>query len=176
MNDPIVIAEYNPQWPTLYEKEKEQILSVIGHRAIAIEHVGSTSVPGLGAKPIIDIMLAIRHLDDASACIVPLQDIGYEYAPEFEALMPERRFFRRFSLGVRTHHLHLVEITSKFWEHHLLFRNFLRNHSEAAQQYYRLKQELAAQFRGDREAYTDAKTQFIESILEKARVGLTALA
>ena len=176
MNDPIVITEYNPQWPILYEKEKDQILSVIGHCAIAIEHVGSTSVLGLGAKPIIDIMVAMRQLADASACVVPLQNLGYKYAPEFEALMPERRFFRRFSSGVRTHHLHLVEITSEFWEHHLLFRDFLRNHSESAQQYYQLKQELAAKFHGNRAAYTDAKTQFIESILEKARVGLTILA
>ena len=175
MNDPIVIAQYNPQWPILYEKEKAQILSTIRHWAIAIEHVGSTAVPGLGAKPIIDVMVAVRHLADASACIIPLQGLGYEYAPEFEVLMPERRFFRKFSKGIRTHHLHVVEIKSEFWEHHLLFRDFLRNHSWAAQQYCQLKKELAAQFRDDREAYTNAKTRFIMSILEEALAELAVL-
>ncbi len=79
----------------MFDREKAQILSVIGNRVTAIEHVGSTAVPGLGAKPIIDIMVGIHSLIDAKDCIRPLESIGYEYVPEYEASMPERRYFRK---------------------------------------------------------------------------------
>ncbi|MCK4723405.1 MAG: GrpB family protein, partial [Dehalococcoidia bacterium] len=94
MTYPVGIVNYDPQWPVLYEEEKGRILDVIGRRIAAIEHIGSTAVPELAAKPIIDIMIAVRRLADADECIEPLQDIGYEYVREFEVEMPERRFFR----------------------------------------------------------------------------------
>lgn len=169
MTYPVEIVEYDPQWPVLYEEEKGRILGVIGHKIVAIEHIGSTAVRGLAAKPIIDIMVAVRRLADAGECIEPLQSIGYEYVPEFEAEMPERRFFRKGPPEARTHHIHMIELTSDFWERHLLFRDFLRAHPEAAQQYYQLKKELAARYGSDREAYAEAKTLFIESIVAKSR-------
>jgi GrpB-like predicted nucleotidyltransferase (UPF0157 family) len=134
-----------------------------------VEHIGSTSVPGLAAKPIIDVMVAIRSLADAPACVAPLAAIGYEYVPEHEAVMPERRYFRRGRGGAGTHHLHMVERSSAFWEEHLLFRDYLRAHSEAAAEYERLKRELAAAHGSDRGAYTAAKTDFIKSSVERAR-------
>ena len=91
----ITIAHYDPQWPILYEEEKARILGVIGDKVVAIEHIGSTAVPGLGAKPIIDITVAVRHLADAEKCIEPLQSVGYEYVPEYEVSIPERRYFRK---------------------------------------------------------------------------------
>ena len=144
MTYPVGIVNYDPQWPVLYEEEKGRILGVIGRRIVAIEHIGSTAVRGLAAKPIIDIMVAVRHLIDAGECIEPLQSIGYEYVPEFEVEIPERRFFRKGPPEARTHHIHMIELTSEFWGRHLLFRDYLRTHPEAAQQYYQLKKELAA--------------------------------
>ncbi len=92
----VVVVEYNPQWPSFYEQEKERILSLIADDIIAIEHIGSTSVPGLGAKPVIDMMVGLRSLTEAANCIAPLQSLGYEYVPEFEEIIPERRFFRKY--------------------------------------------------------------------------------
>lgn len=164
----ITITHYDPQWPILYEEEKARILGVIGDKVMAIEHIGSTAVPGLGAKPIIDIMVAVRHLADAEECIEPLQSVGYEYVPEYEVSIPERRYFRKGPPEAHRH-LHMVERTSDFWERHILFRNLLRAHPEIAQQYYLLKKELATKFGPNRDAYTDAKTSFIESVVAKAR-------
>lgn len=169
MTSPVIIVEYDPQWPNMYEDEKARVLDAIGHAVVAIEHVGSTAVPGLGAKPIIDIMVGIPRLADAQQCIEPLRSIGYEYVPEYEVQLPERRYFHKGPAGARTHHLHMVEPTSEFWERHLLFRDFLRAHPEASQHYDALKKELAAKFGPDREGYTEAKTPFIRAVEEKAR-------
>ena len=171
MKRSIAIADYDPKWPIMYEEEKAEILSVIGHKIVAIEHIGSTAVPNLGAKPIIDIMVAVRHLSDAEECIEPLKSIGYEYAPENEIAIPERRYFQKGPSEVPNQHLHLhmVERTSDFWQRQLLFRDYLRTHPDVANKYYRLKKELAAKHGSNREAYTDAKTSFIESVVAQAR-------
>ena len=168
MEHPVIIADYNPQWPALYEEERNRILGLIGHKVIAIEHIGSTAVPGLGGKPITDIMVAVHHLADAEECIEPLQSTDYEYVPPSEVGIPERRYFRKGPPEAHSHHIHMVERTSYFWERHLLFRDFLRSHPEAAQQYYHLKKELAAKHGADREGYTEAKTSFIESVIAHA--------
>lgn len=168
MDDPIVIADYDVAWPARFEAEKARILGAIGTWAVAVEHIGSTAVPGLAAKPIIDIMVGVASLDCAAQCIAPLQALGYEYVPEFEADIPERRYFRRKSAS-EAYHLHLVAVTSGFWERHLLFRDYLRTHPGAARAYENLKRELAARFGSDREAYTDAKTTFIATIEGQAR-------
>ena len=169
MSTSVVVVDYDPQWTTSYEEEKERILGVIGDVAVAIEHIGSTAVPGLGAKPIIDIMVAVSRLADAERCIEPLQEIGYEYVPEYNDVIPERRYFHKGPPGARTYHLHMVELTSGFWERHLLFRDSLRVHPEEAQRYDQLKKDLAAKFGSDRDGYTEAKTSFIESVIAKAR-------
>ncbi len=168
MNHPIIISDYDPQWPILYEEEKARILEVIGDKVVKIEHIGSTAVPGLGAKPVIDIMLAIPHLADAERCIEPLRSIGYEYIPKYEASIPERRYFRKGPPEAHIH-LHVVEPMSDFWERHILFRDFLRAHPEIAQEYYQLKKGLAAKYGSDHCAYTEAKAPFIKSVVAKAR-------
>ncbi len=128
-------------------------------------------MPGLGAKPIIDIIVAVRRLAHVGQCIQPLQGIGYEYLGELE--IPGRHFFRKppgEDRGARTHHLHMVEYGSDFWEKHLLFRDYLRAHPKVAREYYELKKELVAKYGSDRETYTGAKTSFIEVVVTKARV------
>jgi GrpB-like predicted nucleotidyltransferase (UPF0157 family) len=181
---PIVIAEYDPAWPAKFEAERELVYATCGRRAfIAIEHVGSTAVRGLAAKPIIDMMPGLRSLDDAPPIIEKLLTIGYVYVPEFEhgnefdEGMPFRRYLRKDQGGVRAFHVHMVEEGSDFWHRHLLFRDYLRAHQAERDAYARLKRELAAQFNANltptsnvNYGYTDRKSDFVEGCIEKAVV------
>ena len=168
MRQPLVIVDYDERWPRMFEEERQPILVATCSTLVAVEHIGSTSVPGLAAKDIIDIMAAVERLDDASQCIAPLADLGYHYIPEFEAEFPERRYFHRGAVEVHTHHLHMVERTSEFWRRHLLFRDYLRAHPDAAGEYAELKRRLASRH-VETDDYTLAKTDFITSIERKAR-------
>lgn len=163
---PVRIAEYDPRWASMFEEARREIVGRCGAAVVAVEHIGSTSVAGLAAKPVIDIMAAVESLGDAQALVGPLAAIGFEYVPKNE--FPGRRFFRRGRRGAGTHHLHVVERGGRQWRRHLLFRDYLRAHPETAAEYGRLKRELAALHGPDRGAYTDAKTPFIESVVERA--------
>ena len=170
----IVIANYDPRWPAMFEQERVHILQAIGDWLVDIEHVGSTSVPGLAAKPIIDIMPGVRSLADAPQIIEPMTRLGYEYIPEYEEQMPGRRYFRKPAgpefVNRRNVHVHIVETTSDFWRRHIAFRDYLRRHPEACAEYAALKRRLAAEFGSDREGYTEAKTEFITRI-ERVALG-----
>ena len=167
MGDAVEIAEYDHAWPGAYERERAAILAALGDLVFAIEHVGSTSVPGLAAKPIVDIMIGLRTMANGERCVEPLERLGYEY--KGEAGIPGRLYFRKLIDGLRTHHIHLVEHGCDFWKRHLLFRDYLRRHPQEVRQYQELKARLAAQYGDDRIGYTEAKTEFIESALTKAR-------
>jgi len=169
-NEKIIIKEYDPQWPKLFEAEHTVIMEAIGHYVADIKHVGSTAVPGLAAKPVIDIMVGLRRILDAQDCILPIEGMEYEYVPEFEAEFPERRYFRKSMNGKRTHQIHMVEIGTDFWKRHLLFRDHLREHSKTADEYGLLKRKLAITFENDREGYTNAKTPFIQNILNSITI------
>jgi GrpB-like predicted nucleotidyltransferase (UPF0157 family) len=160
---PVVVVDYDPHWQRMFEDERARILTVLGSRVAAIEHIGSTAVVGLGAKPIADIMIGLRALADTEPCISRLTSIGYNYRPENEHMFPERRFLDRPS-----YHLHMVEVSSDFWRRHIMFRDYLRIRPEKARQYLELKKELASKYQVDREGYTDAKTRFIAAALEEA--------
>ena len=167
MGAAVEIAEYDPAWPEAYERERAAIAEALVGHALAIEHVGSTSVPGLGAKPIVDIMIGLRALADHARCVAPLASLSYEHKGEYG--IPGRHYFRRPVRGPRTHQLHMVEHGRDFWVRHLLFRDYLRRNPDEAAAYQRLKLRLAARFGSDIEGYTEAKTEFIESALAKAR-------
>lgn len=169
MPAPVIVVEYDPGWPALYEEESRLILRTVGSVVLSLEHFGSTAVPGLGGKPIIDIMGGVRRLAEAEQCVAPLAHIGYEYVREYNELIPERRYFHKGAPEARLFHLHMVEHNGDFWEKHLLFRDWLRSHPEDAQRYYQLKKDLVARFGRDREGYTQAKTPFVESIVARAR-------
>ncbi len=172
----ITIVDYDPLWPLLYQEEKQRILTVTCNVVVAIEHIGSTAVPGLEAKPIIDIMAAVHRLADAKRCIRPLESLGYEYVPRHEAVMPERRYFHKGATPyLRTHHLHMVEMGSDFWQSHLIFRDYLRARPDEARRYGRLKKALALKFGSERGAYTDAKAPFIEGIVDRVLKGSNRL-
>lgn len=165
--EPIAIVDYDPAWPARFEQERAAIeralAGVVGDAEI--EHVGSTAVPGCAAKPVIDILVGVRSVEDALRTITPLVDLGYDC--KGESGIPGRIFFRR---GVpRSHHLHVVEGGGELWCRHLLFRDALRARPELVAQYTALKRELAATFRVNRIGYVEAKSPFIEGVL--AQVG-----
>jgi GrpB-like predicted nucleotidyltransferase (UPF0157 family) len=165
----IVIAGYDPAWPMQYAHEKEMILGAIGTYIIRIEHVGSTAVSGLGAKPVIDITASLHTMSDLETCVAALRPLGYEHRGE--AGIPGRQFFLKVSreTGKRTHHLHLIEQGNPMIDDQVAFRDHLRIHPDAASAYVRLKMSLAAQYGDDRESYTNAKSQFILAALTEAK-------
>jgi GrpB-like predicted nucleotidyltransferase (UPF0157 family) len=168
--DPVVVVPYDDAWPSLYEEERARIERAIGSWAEGIEHVGSTAVPGLAAKAVIDIMVGVKSLDDSSILVERLVGIGYEYVSEFERVMPFRRYFRKMREGRRTHQIHLVERSNtEWWDRHLLFRDYLGADPEIAGEYAHLKYELSDRFGEDRGAYTDAKTHFISEVVRRAQ-------
>jgi GrpB-like predicted nucleotidyltransferase (UPF0157 family) len=167
---PVRIVDYDPQWPAIYEDERKRIVEAAGEWLVAIEHLGSTSVPGLAAKPVIDMVAAVPRLDDAKHIIEPLAALGYDYVPEYQVELPERRYFRKGWRGTEgdKYHLHVVERSSEFWHRHLAFRDYLRHHPEAVREYAELKRRLAIRHGTDVDAYTEAKSDFIHGIERKA--------
>ncbi len=158
------LAQYDPAWPGLFERERALVLGAIGRYARLVEHIGSTAVPGLAAKPIIDIMVGLDRIEDSAGCILPIEGLGYEYVREFEVTMPHRRYFRKLEGGRETHHIHMVELTHEFWRRLLLFRDVLRSRPDIAREYEALKRSLAVRHANDVEAYTEAKTPFIRTV------------
>lgn len=163
VDEPIRLAPYDPSWPDRFAQERAALDESIGNWATGgIHHVGSTAVPGLDAKPIIDILVGVDSLEASRACFDPLAKLGYLYAP-YRA--DEMHWFCKPHPSRRTHHLHLVPTDSRRFRDELAFRNLLRANPEAAEEYAALKHDLAERLGDDREAYTDAKTQFICRIL-----------
>ena len=159
------------EWQEEYEKEKRVLLDKIGDRILEIHHVGSTSVPDLEAKPIIDIIAVIDKLDDYKQLVKPLEEIGYTFMKDRMFVIKDRVFFPKGPEANRTHHLSLVVKDGGQYKDNLLFRDYLTNHVEARKAYQELKRGLAKTFANDRESYTKAKEDFIINILKKARAG-----
>jgi GrpB-like predicted nucleotidyltransferase (UPF0157 family) len=164
---PVEVVDYAPRWPRQYAEERDRIAAALGAAAVAIEHVGGTAVPGLPAKPVIDLMVGVTDIERAGPAVAGLINLGYEYVPEFESQLPERRYFRRGTPD--THHVHMVPVSSDYWAEHLLFRDWLRTHPQAAEEYGKLKRGLAGRFRLDRDAYRAGKVPFIEAVVAAAR-------
>ena len=179
--DEIALIPYNPRWPELFTTEAARLREVLGSDCIiAVEHFGSTAVPGLAAKPIIDMLVAVTSLKEAREHAVPaLEALGYAYWSDDPA--PDRLFFVKGlpPNGPRTHHVHIVEPTVSHnprlgafeFADRLLFRDYLRAHPDEAQRYEDLKRDLAARFSDDREAYTNGKTEYVYSRYGKGAGG-----
>lgn len=168
--EPVRVMPYDPSWPALFGEERVRVEGAVGRWAEAVEHVGSTAVPGLDAKPVIDVMVGLRSMEDAEACVEPLMRLGYSYWAE--GVEPHHRLFVRFAnprRTARTHNLHLVEFGGWYWNERLLFRDYLRDHPRTARAYARLKYELAGRYREDREVYTAAKAGFVSRVVRRAR-------
>ena len=164
----IKIASYSPEWPRRFEGERVLLATVFPSATCQIEHVGSTAVPGFGAKPIIDVLVGAATLAEIEMRIPALEVLGYQYVPEHEAEFPQRRIFAKPTVRPSQVHVHAVKIDSRFWAHQLLFRDVLRADPALAAEYCALKIELAGRFGDDREGYADAKGPFIEQAVQRA--------
>jgi len=165
MADRIIILPYDPEWPSLFLKIAAPLRAALQEVALRIDHVGSTSIPGLDAKPVIDIQISVVVLEPTHLYQMPLESVGYV----FRADNPDRtkRYFRE-APGQRRTHIHVRRAGSWSEQCALLFRDYLQTHHEDAQRYAALKIRLAEQYRLDRNGYTDAKSPFIWEILQKA--------
>ena len=162
-DEPIRIAPYDPEWPARFDRECDLLRGAIGTWVIGdIHHVGSTAVPGLDAKPIVDILVGVEDLATSRACFGPLAELEYLFAPY---LPEEMHWFCKPDPSRRTHHLHLVPRDSLRYRDELAFRDRLRSNPEQARDYAELKHRLAVRFEFDREGYTDAKADFIQRTL-----------
>ncbi len=153
----------------MFEDEKRVLRNALSEVSARIEHIGSTAVPGLAAKPIIDIMIGLDDFSIADELVPKIEALGYDYIKKYESVMPFRRFFVKETGRVRTHQIHMVCVTSEFWERHILFRDYLRRNPETAAEYAAMKKELAEREWIDVNEYADAKTEFIRDIENRAR-------
>ena len=174
LQEPVEIVPYDPGWPALFAAEAEHLRALLPAVLIGrIEHFGSTAVPGLAAKPIVDMLLEVRSMEAVAQHIAPiLKREGYEFFwRDRERGLPGIAyawFIKRDAAGRRTHHIHCLEPGSAEWER-LLFRDYLRAHPAAARSYGELKQRMAAEHPGDRVAYAKAKTDFIAAAMRARR-------
>ncbi len=157
----IRIVDYDPEWPKKFEAHAVRIIDALGASALRVEHIGSTSVPGLAAKPIVDILVVVRDSADESDYLPRLEAAGYA----LRVREPEWNEHRMFRTAERDAHVHVYSAGCKEVERNLTFRDRLRRDDGDRNRYERTKRELAAQDWPDMNAYADAKTEFIESIL-----------
>lgn len=160
------LQDYDPTWPARFAAERDRLLALLPGVFIDVQHIGSTAVPGLAAKPVVDILAGVESMTVAEALAGPLCGSGYTTSAEFNAALADRKWFMRWADGRRTHHLHVVVHGAAPWRERLRFRDELRLRPELAARYAALKAELAAAHPRDREAYTDAKAAFVQSVLQ----------
>jgi GrpB-like predicted nucleotidyltransferase (UPF0157 family) len=166
----IEVVPYDPSWPARFEAERARIAEALGALALRVDHNGSTAVPGLAAKPVIDIQVSVAALAPLARFAEPLAAIGYVHVPHADdAFCP---FFHRPAHGPHSHHVHVVAAGGSEERRTLAFRDYLREHAEAVAVYASLKRDLAERFAGDsfesRNAYADAKSAFVEDAIRRA--------
>jgi GrpB-like predicted nucleotidyltransferase (UPF0157 family) len=160
------LARYDDAWPKKFAEERCRLVAAFSGLVRSIEHIGSTAVPGLAAKPTIDILICVGSQRDLDRVIQPLRALGYEYAPEWEQQFPHRRYFRKGSPPIRDCHVHVAIEGSDYQERQRLFRDVLRSEPVVATAYERLKRSAAREAKGNRRRYTRAKSAFVEAIIE----------
>ena len=171
-DEPIHLHTYDPAWPARFQHEAGILTDALGRYITGgVHHVGSTAIPGMDAKPIIDIMVGVLDLESSRPCIDLLAKLDYCYAPYRQDVM---HWFCKPTPSRRTHHLHLVPAGSQRFSEVLAFRDYLRIHPDAVRQYERLKRELALRHPDDRDAYTDGKSAMVAAISADARRWLAA--
>lgn len=161
-----VIAPYDPAWPGLFEEESARIEAALGDQVTRVEHVGSTAVSGLGAKPVVDIQVSVRSMVPRAAYVEPLVQLGYRWG--LDPWTDEHEFFSRDEDGEQAFHIHVCGQSTKWELRHISFRDWLRDNPEDAAAYERLKRDLAERHPSDTYTYTDAKTEFIREVEARA--------
>ncbi len=164
----VVVSPYSAEWPECFLAIREELLVVFSPIAVAIEHIGSTSVPGLAAKPVIDVLLGAPSLAEVESRIEALGGLDYAYIKKYEDVLPMRRYFVKSPAASFRIHLHAVERGSRIWQEHLAFRGALRSHPALRARYQSLKLQLAQTFADDKAAYSVAKDPFVQSVLDAA--------
>ena len=163
----VEVVLHDPNWRSAFETESKLIALALGENVVAIHHIGSTAIPQIHAKPIVDMLVEVKDLLKIDTYSSEMEALGYQAMGEFG--IPGRRFFRKGNeAGIRTHHLHGFEVNSAQIERHLAFRDYMITHSEEAQQYSELKRELANKYHDNIQAYMDGKDGFIKEIDVKA--------
>ena len=185
----VKLEEYNPKWKLLYETENKKLMSVLGSNGIIIEHIGSTSIPDICSKPVIDIMIGVENDKQLDSNINKILSLGYTYVQKYEIFMPFRRYFFKLEnpdikipkiigfndpdINRGTHndsfHIHMVKINSDFWVNQLKFRNYLRNNCRARKEYENVKKSLAKIEWNNINEYADAKSDCIAKLLEEGK-------
>lgn len=160
-NNVVRLNDYTPLWADLYREEEKRITAAVGDLIIDLQHIGSTAIPGIKAKPILDMMAGVAQLEEALLCKTPLEKIGYDYIAQ-AGIANDYVFGKGLA---RTHYLHVVEYGSAKWTNHLCFRDRLRNDPQLAQAYVKLKEELSQKFSDSRAKYHYAKAKFIEVVV-----------
>jgi GrpB-like predicted nucleotidyltransferase (UPF0157 family) len=165
-NDPVAIVQYDPEWPLRFEAERTLLAHVLAPWLEGgIHHVGSTAIPGIAAKPIIDIVAGVRELGAARAAFQPLREVSYTYSPHRPGIA---HHFVKSSARFPEYSLHLTEVGSDLWRERLAFRDALRANSNLAAEYEALKLRLAQEHRNDVDAYTRGKRDFVARVLASA--------
>mgnify|MGYP002777060727 CR=1 FL=1 len=162
----VEVVSHDPQWRSQFEVEATAIAAALSTNAVTVHHIGSTAIPGIYAKPIIDLLVEVHTIKQIDEQTTAMQALGYEALGEFG--IPGRRYFRKHNaLGDRTHHVHVFQSGSPEIKRHLAFRDYLRTHPAEAQAYSQLKQALAQQHPHDIEAYMDGKDGFIRRSIKQ---------
>lgn len=163
----VEVVPHSPQWKNLYQTEARAIAKIFDSNFVAVHHIGSTAIPKICAKPIIDLLIVVKDIEKVEQYNSLMENLGYEPMGEFG--ISDRRYFRKHnSLGIRSHHVHVFPVNSLQIERHLAFRNYLIAHPSEAQQYSNLKRKLARQHPHDIDSYMDGKDEFIQDIDRKA--------
>lgn len=163
----VEVVPHNPLWRQAFEHESSQIAAALGENLVVIHHIGSTAIPGIYAKPIIDLLVEVVRIAEVDEQTSRMIALGYEGMGEFG--LAGRRYFRKSNAaGVRTHHVHTYQIGSPEIERHLAFRDYMIAHPDRAQHYSNLKRELARQYPDDIEGYMDGKDSFVKEMERQA--------
>lgn len=163
-SDPIQIVAYDHEWPARFEQMRARLAAALGREAVRIEHVGSTAVPGLAAKAVIDIQISVADVNDEDAFRAPIESLGFAQ----RWIEPGHRYFRPPPGLPRDYQVHVCSVGSNWERVHLLFRDYLRSHPVVAAEYEALKRDLAARHAHERIAYNDAKAPFIDATVASA--------
>jgi GrpB-like predicted nucleotidyltransferase (UPF0157 family) len=159
-NNAVRLSDHNSLWADLYREEEKRIIAAIGHLIIDLQHFGSTAIPGIKAKPILDMLAGVAELENAMLCKAPLESVGYDYIAR-AGIANDYVFGKGMP---RTHYLHVVEFGGAKWRDHLCFRDRLRKDPHLAQAYEKLKEELSRKFSDSHAKYHDAKSKFINEV------------
>ena len=166
----VEVVEYSPAWPAAFKRERVALESAVGEVAVSVEHIGSTAVPGLSAKPTIDILMVVEEPEAFLECLPSVEALGYDYRANNTFVGgQDHLFLRKVADGKRTHHLHVLRAGSPEIDDYRLFRDSLRKDPELAAEYARVKTALAAEHAGDRMRYVTEKSDWVESRMTSLR-------